>query len=400
MRLSQGRIHRATPGPSIIPDKVLRAMNRAAPNIYDGEIIDITESILSDLADFAKASGPVIIYVANGHGAWEASISNLFKKDDLILVISTGEFGTGWANLAKKMGLSVKVLDFGYESTVDLDKLEEVLRKDKSHKIQAVLTVQTDTASSVLNDVKKIKETIEVANHTALLLVDSIACFGCDRFEMDKWGVDLMITASQKGLMTPPGLSYCFIGEKSLERSLKIDKKSPYWDWLPRLNPEIFYERFFGTVPTHHIFGQRAALDMLLREGRENVFKRHRVLAEAVWKAVDQWGQSGPLACNIAQKKYRSNAVTTITAPGWDLNALCEWLKLNTGLELGVSLGFKSSKYMNGKSVCRIAHMGHLNPFMILGIISTIETGLIACGIPHKAGGARSAAESIAKASN
>ena len=397
MSLAQGRTHLATPGPSIIPDKVLEAMHRAAPNIYEGEIIEITESVLKDLTSFAKTSGDAVLYVANGHGAWEAAVANLFDPGDTVLIMATGQFGLGWADLCKKMNLNVILIDFGFEKSVDHEKLTTTLKNDPYYKIKGIFTVQTDTASSVLNNIKSIAHTIETCNHPALFLVDSIACFGCDRFEMDEWGVDIMVTACQKGLMTPPGISYCFVGNKAKKLSkLKINVP-PYWDWKPRMNPKIFYERFFGTAPTHHIFGQRAALDMMISEGRENIFRRHKVLAGAVWAALEKWGEENTIRPNIKKQMQRSTAVTTVRADGYDLTPLRQWLELNTGLVLGIGLGFSGSKYLDGKSVFRIAHMGHLNPVMLLGAITSIEAGFLACKIPYGKGGAGASAQFIAR---
>ena len=396
MSLSRGRDHLATPGPSIIPQQVLNAMHRSAPNIYEGEIVDVTESILDDLANFAGTTGNVVLYVSNGHGAWEAAIDNLFEKNDTILVLSTGQFGLGWASLSSKLGINTVVMDFGFEGTIDYNKLETTLSNDKQNNIKAVLTVQTDTASSVLNNIKLIKQTIEICRHPALFLVDSIACFGCDRLEMDEWGVDVMVTACQKGLMTPPGISYCFVNKKAYRVSEKKDSVSPYWDWKPRINPKIFYERFFGTAPTHHIFGQRAALDMMIEEGRENIFRRHKVLAGAVWAALEKWSQKKVIVPNIEEKSLRSAAVTTFRANGYDLGPFRDWLKNNTGLELGLGVGFTGLKYLDGKSVCRIAHMGHLNPVMILGVLASIEAGFNVYKIPIGDGGSGAAADFIA----
>ena len=396
MSLAQGRVHLATPGPSIIPDKVLEAMHRAAPNIYEGKIIPITESILKDLTSFANTTGDAVLYVANGHGAWEAAVANLFDSGDTVLVLATGQFGLAWADLCKKMKLNVILIDFGFEKSVDLEKLTTALKNDVTQKIKGIFTVQTDTASSVLNDIKLISQTIESSNHPALFLVDSIACFGCDRFEMDEWGVDVMVTACQKGLMTPPGISYCFVGNKAKKLSQLKEDKSPYWDWEPRMNPKRFYERFFGTAPTHHIFGQRAALDMMVNEGRENIFRRHKVLAGAVWAALEKWSEENIIKPNIKEQSQRSTAVTTVRADGYDLTPLRKWLELNMGLVVGVGLGFSGPKYLDGKSVFRIAHMGHLNPVMILGALSSIESGFLACGIPFGKGGAEASAQFIA----
>ena len=395
MLLSRGRIHSAVPGPSIIPDRVLLSMSKQAPNIYGKEVVEITESILKDLSSFAKTSGETVIYIANGHGAWEASIANLFEKKDKILVIATGEFGKGWANLAIKMGLEVEVLDFGPEETINFNKLEAALRSDKSHKIKGLVTVQADTASSVLNDLKAIRVVMDSCNHPALFLVDCIASFACDRLEMDDWGIDLAVTACQKGLMTPPGLSYCFVGEKAYLRSMETKLLSPYWDWKPRMNPKVFYERFYGTAPTHLLFAQRAALDMILEEGRQNIFKRHKIFAKAVWSAINHWGEAGSVVLNIKSSQHRSSAVTTVRADGYDLTKLRNWLKINGGLELGPGLGFESNRYMNGACVFRIAHMGHMNPNMLLGLLSTIEMGFLACNIPHNPGASSVAAQRI-----
>ena len=395
MLLSRGRIHRAIPGPSIIPDRVLQSMNKQAPNIYETEVAEITESILKDLSHFAKTSGETVIYISNGHGAWEASIANLFNQQDIILVIATGEFGKGWASLAKKMGLEVILLDFGPEGVINFNKLESILRSDKNYKIKGLVTVHADTASSVLNNLKTIRGVIDSCNHPALFLVDCIASFACDRLEMDDWGIDLVVTASQKGLMTPPGLSYCLVGQKSYRKSMESKLVSPYWDWKPRINPKVFYERFYGTAPTHLLFAQRVALDMILEEGRENIFIRHTIFANAVWDAITQWAKEGPIVPNIKSSQSRSTAVTTVRADGYDLTKFRNWVKNNAGLELGLGIGFDSSKYMNGASIFRIAHMGHMNPHMLLGLISTIEMGLLACNIPHNPGGSNVAAKRI-----
>ena len=205
MNFSNGRIHRALPGPSIIPEKVLQAMQRPAPNIYGGELEDITMSILSDIAKLAGSKGRVALYISNGHGVWEAALANLFRENDKILTISNGVFGKHWGNIASKLSIEVIHLEYGMEKRFEIDDLARVLSEDKRKEIRGILVVQTDTASSMLLDVKKISKLKQSLNHPALLLVDSIACFGCDDLRMDEWSDDLVLTASQKGLMTPPG---------------------------------------------------------------------------------------------------------------------------------------------------------------------------------------------------
>ncbi len=280
--LSSGRDLFMTPGPSVMPDCVLNAMHQAAPNIYEGELIETTDSILSDLAAFAGTQGHTALYICNGHGVWEAAISNLFEPGDRVLFLNSGTFGSGWANLARVMGVDVIELDFGRHDPIDADQVREQLLADNTHRIKAVLGVHTDTASSVLNDLPAIRRAIDDAGHPALFVVDAIASFGCDRYEMDAWGIDVTVTACQKGLMTPPGLGYLIFNHRAEVASQKIDKRSPYWDWAPRIRPEVFYQRFCGTAPTHLLFAQRAALDMINDEGYDTVWLRHAALARAV----------------------------------------------------------------------------------------------------------------------
>ncbi len=369
MKVSNGRIHRALPGPSIIPDKVLQAMQRPAPNIYGGELEEITMSILSDISKLAGSKGRVALYISNGHGVWEAALTNLFNEDDKILTISNGVFGKHWGNIASKLGIEV-------------------------------VHLETDTASSMLLNIEEISELKQSLNHPALLLVDSIACFGCDDMKMDEWGVDLLLTASQKGLMTPPGLGYLVIGERAEIQAKKVTKKSAYWDWGPRLDPTNFYEIYFGTAPTHLLFAQKAALEIMNEEGKDNIIKRHEILASTVWKAVDIWSQEGVLKFNVTSKENRSHAVTTLVAKNYDLLPFKNWVEKNTGVELGIGLGFEGPEYFDGNSAFRIAHMGHLNPHMLLGVLASLEMGLIAANIPFKKGGLDNAIDYLANSIN
>ena len=394
--LSSGRDLFMTPGPSVMPDRVLNAMHQAAPNIYEGELIETTDSILSDLAAFAGTQGHTALYICNGHGVWEAAISNLFEPGDRVLVLNSGTFGSGWANLARVMGIDVIELDFGRHDPIDADQVREQLLADNANRIKAVLGVHTDTASSVLNDLPAIRRAIDDAGHPALFVVDAIASFGCDRYEMDAWGIDVTVTACQKGLMTPPGLGYLIFNHRAEVASQKIDKRSPYWDWAPRIRPEVFYQRFCGTAPTHLLFAQRAALDMINEEGYESVWLRHSALARAVWSAVSVWGVTGPLQCNIGAEAYRSNAVTTIRADGHDMARMRQWCETEAGLVLGLGLGFDLPEYMDGRSVFRIGHMGHLNPPMLLGALATIDAAFKALDFPHGAGAVEAAASTLA----
>ncbi len=394
MTLSRGRDIVAIPGPSIIPDRVLGAMHRPAPNIYEGEIVEMVESIVEDLRRVARTDGRVAIYIGNGHAAWEAAIANILAPGQKALVIVTGRFGLGWADVARRMGVDVELLDFGFQSAIDAGRVAERLSADTGHAIRAVLAVQTDTASSVRNDVAALRGALDAAGHPALLAVDCIACLACDRFEMDAWGVDVMVAACQKGLMTPPGLGFTFHGERA--EAARVACPSPYWDWGPRTDPEAFYQRFCGTAPTHHLYGLRCALDMILaEEGLEQVWARHGVFARAVWAAVEAWGAVGALGLNIADQAERSHAVTTIrTGPG-DGARLRRWCADTAGVTLGIGLSVPG---VDPEGLFRIGHMGHLNPPMLLGTLATIDAGLTALGIPHGPGALEAAAAVIATA--
>ena len=400
MNFSNGRIHRALPGPSIIPEKVLQAMQRPAPNIYGGELEEITMSILSDIAKLADTKGRVALYISNGHGVWEAALANLFNENDKIITISNGVFGKHWGDIATKLGVEVLHLDYGMNRDFEMNDLEKVLVEDRDKKIKGILVVQTDTASSMILSIDEINKLKQSLNHPALLLVDSIACFGCDDMRMDEWGVDLLLTASQKGLMTPPGLGYLVIGERAENKAKKISKRSAYWDWSPRLDPTNFYEIYFGTAPTHLLFAQKAALEIINEEGKDNVIKRHEILANTVWKAIDIWSEEGVLKFNVTKKKNRSHAVTTLVAKNFDLLPFKNWIEKNTGVELGIGLGFEGPEYYNGNSAFRIAHMGHLNPHMLLGVLASLEMGLIATNIPFKKGGLDNAIDYLANSIN
>ena len=396
INLSFGKDHLAIPGPSNIPQRVLQAMNQPSPNIYGEEIIDTTQKVMNGIKDFANTSGSVIIYIANGHGVWEATLVNLFEEGDKILLCCNGHFGHKWGKIAKKLKLKIEYLDVGFSEAIDPGKIEAILKKDQKQEIKGVLTTYTDTSSSSKNNVKEFKNAINLANHGALLIIDCIASFGCERIEMDPWGIDVLITASQKGLMTPPGLGYCIISENVKENinNYKPSNKmiSPYWDWQPRLNPERFYEIFSGTPPTNLLIGQLEALKMLNEEGRENVFLRHKILSGMVWTCIEHLGSDGnALELNIKKIKERSNAVTTVFSKGFDFTKTREWISEQGGVDLGIGLGFTSLELLGGKSVFRIGHMGHLNPHMILGVLSLLEAGLTINKIPHRSGGVTAA---------
>ncbi len=383
MTLAQGRHYLAIPGPSVIPDRVLQAIHRPAPNIYVGELVELTESLIDDLKSVGRTENDVAIYIANGHGAWEAAIANTHSRGDRVLVLATGLFGLGWAQIARQLGVRCRIIDFGRSSDIDVARVEAALAADSAHEFSSVLMVHADTSTSVRNDVAAVRAALDRTGHPALLMVDCIASLACDRFEMDLWGVDVMVAGSQKGLMTPPGVAFVYFGTRADRARDRADCVSAYWDWRPRANPEEFYQHFGGTAPTHHLFGLRAALDMILDEGLENVWARHERLAQAIWAAFDAWATDGPLRLNIDCPGKRSRAVTSarIGAPlGLHLR---EWMTECVGVTLGIGLGMAEPDDPSGQGFFRLGHMGHVNAHMVLGLLGTMEAGLTALRIPH-----------------
>lgn len=394
---SGGREYLAIPGPSVMPDDVLRAMHRGAPNIYAGELVDMTASLLPDLKYVARTDGKVAIYISNGHGAWEAALSNVVSPGDKVLMPSTGRFGHGWADMAEGLGAEVELLDFGRSSPLDPAQVETALRADKDHKIKAVLATHVDTSGGVLNDIPSLRAALDAAGHPALLMVDCIASMGCDRFEMDAWGVDVAVAASQKGLMTPPGLGFVFVGAKAEDARASVPRVSRYWDWKPRIDPEVYYQHFGGTAPTHHLYGLRAALDIIRAEGIENIWARHDRLASAIWSACEIWGEAGPLSLNMTERAHRSRAVTALRIGMPHGPRLRRWVEKNAGLTLGIGLGMSEEGDPSGAGYFRIGHMGHINAHMVMGLLGGIETAFNALDIPHGAGALAAAAKRLAQ---
>jgi alanine-glyoxylate transaminase/serine-glyoxylate transaminase/serine-pyruvate transaminase len=277
------------------------------------------------------------------------------------------------------------VLPGDLRRAVDPTALEARLRADRAGEIKAVLVVQVDTASGVVNDIPCVRRAINDAGHGALLMVDTIASLATMPFEMDAWGVDVAMSGSQKGLMTPPGLSFVAAGPRARAVHEKADLRTPYWDWTAR-EGDVHYQKYAGTPPEHLMFALRRALDMLLAEGLENVFLRHRLLAEAVRRAVDIWSQGQAIGFNVIEPCERSDTVTTVLmGNGHDPRPLVDYCNKKCGVVLGIGIGDLSGKAF------RIAHMGHVNAPMVLGTLGVIEVGLKALGIPHGTGGAQAA---------
>ena len=386
MTVRAGREFLAIPGPTTMPDEVLQAMHRPALDIYSKEMVELTESLLADLSKLFSTKGQSYIHIANGHGAWESTLSNVLSRGDKVLVLESGRFAIGWGQAAAAMGADVEVLKGDWRRAIRPADVEERLRQDKEHKIKAILAVQVDTASGAYNDIEAIGKAIKASGHPALFMVDTVASLGCMPFEMDAWGVDVAMSGSQKGLMTPPGLGFVAANDRAREVHKKAGMRTPYWDWSEREGSE-HYRKYAGTAPVHLLFALRQAINMLYAEGLENAFQRHRLLGEAVRRAVSVWGEGQVLGLNIAEPQERSNTVTTVLMNGHDPVALHSYCKEKCGVVLGVGIG-----ELHGQAF-RIAHMGHVNAPMILGTLGVIEVGLNALGIPHGKGGTEAAIE-------
>jgi alanine-glyoxylate transaminase/serine-glyoxylate transaminase/serine-pyruvate transaminase len=390
MSVAKGREFLSIPGPTNVPDQVLQAMQRPAIDIYSGEMIGITDSCLADLRTIFGTKGRVYIYAANGHGGWEAALSNVLSRGDTVLVLESGRFAVGWGEMAQMMGAEVEPLKGDWRRAVDPAALEERLKRDKNHTIKAVLAVQIDTASGVVNDIAAIRKAMDAAKHPALLMVDTVASLGCMPFAMDAWGVDVAMAGSQKGLMTPPGLAFVAANDRARTAHKTAGMRTLYWDWTFR-EGEIHYQKYCGTPPEHLLFALRKALDMLLAEGLENASRRHTLLADATRAAVSKWVEGQVLAFNIINPAERANSITNILVQGRDPQPLLDYCRDKCGVVLGVGLG-----QLTGKAF-RIAHMGHVNAPMVLGTLGTVEMGLQALKIPHGSGGVQAAIDYLGR---
>ena len=387
MTISNGREFLVIPGPTTIPDEVLRAMHRPAVDIFDPELVEITDTCRADLKTIFGTCGETYIYAANGHGAWEAALANVLSSGDEILVLNSGRFAEAWGKMADLMDLRVLSLPQDWRHAVDPEAVEARLRADTKGRIKAVLVVQVDTASGVVNDIAAIVAAVRAAGHDALVMVDTIASLATMPVEMDDWGVDIAVSGSQKGLMLPPGLSFVAAGERAWAAHPAAGLRTRYWDWTAR-HGELHPEKYCGTPPEHLLYGLRCSLDILLQEGLENVIQRHRLLAEAVRLAVATWCEGGALEFNIIAPEQRANSVTTVLMDeAYDPLGFRDFCRQCCGVVVGGGIGD-----LRGKAL-RIAHMGHINAPHILGALGVVELGLVARNVPHGAGGTQKAIE-------
>lgn len=389
--LNVGRTNMAIPGPSVIPERVLAAMARPMIDIYTGDLVDQSNDAFARLPAIARTSGPVFATMGNGHAAWQMAIDNTMSRGDKVLVLESGRFATLWGEMAAKSGVEVEVLPGTDRGPVDPAALQARLEADVDHDFKAILTVQTDTASSVINDLPALRAAIDDAGHPAMFMVDCIASLGCEPYEMDAWGIDLTVGATQKGLMVPPGLGFVWANERAVAAHEHAGLRSGYFEWDRRLTAQAHYELYAGTPPVSHIYALNEALDMIDEQGGlEKVWERHRALASAVWAAVDAWSSPDGIQFNITDPDRRSAAVTTVRTGSIDAEALRSLCRHQAGLVLGIGISGQT-----GESF-RIGHMGYIDPPSILGVLGTIEAALTAMGRAPKDSGVAAAAATLA----
>ena len=376
-----GRHFLQIPGPTNTPDRVLRAM--AAPTIdHRGpEFAVLGRAVLEGLQTIFQTRSPVVIYPASGSGAWEASLVNTLSPGDAVLAFDIGEFSKNWAEVARRLGLSVELAPGTWRKGVDPDDVQERLARDRDHRIRAVLVVHNETSTGVTSRLPAIRRAIDAASHPALLLVDAVSALGSIELRHDEWGLDVTLAGSQKGLMLPPGLSFNAISAKALAASKDAKLPRSYWAWEPMLAANA--SGFFPTTPaTNLLFGLREALQMLAEEGLPQVFARHRRLAAAARAAMRAWG----LEILCEREDEFSPVVTTVVMPsGHDADRFRSIVLDRFNMSLGAGLG-----RLKGR-VFRIGHLGDFNELMLVGTLGGVELGLTAAGVPFRPGGVQAA---------
>ena len=381
-----GRHFLQIPGPTNVPDGVLRAM--AAPTIdHRGpEFAALTREVLAGMAAVIRTRQPVVLFPASGTGAWEAALANALSPGDRVLMAETGHFATLWRDIALRLGLDPLFVPGDWRRGVDAAGIEARLAEDGGHTIRAVCVVHNETSTGVTSDIAAVRRAIDAARHPALLMVDTISSLASIDYRHDEWGVDVTVGASQKGLMLPPGLSFNAVGERALAAHGAARLPRSYWDWAPvlRANERGFFPY---TPPTNLLFGLREALRMLQSEGLERVFARHDRHGEATRRAVQAWGLE--LLC-ANPSEYSSSLTAVLTPSGHDAAGLLDVILERFDLALGVGLGKLAGR------VFRIGHLGDFNDLSLLGTLAGVEMGLGLAAIPHRSGGVDAAMTHLA----
>lgn len=388
MTYQSGRHFLQIPGPTNVPDRVLRAM--AAPTIdHRGpEFADLTRQVLAGAGRLCGAGGPVALYPSSGTGAWEAALVNTLSPGDRVLAFDIGHFASLWAKMARGLGLDLDVVPGDWRRGVRAEQVYEKLAADSAHQVKAVLIVQNETSTGAATGIPRIREAIDRAGHPALLLVDAVSSLGSIDYRHDEWGVDVTIAGSQKGMMLPPGLALNAISPKALEASRAARLPRSYWDWKPLL-ATAETGAFPYTPPTNLLFGLREALAMFEEEGLPAVWERHARFAEAARRAARGWGLD--LVCQ--EPDDYSRTLTAVMLPGGhDADQVRKVILDRFNMSLGTGLGRLAGK------VFRIGHLGDLNDLTLAGTLCGVEMGLTLAGVPVTRDGVRAALDYLAAA--
>ena len=386
----RGRQFFANPGPTNIPDSILRAIDRPTIDFMDPEFVTVYEACFAGVKRVLRTNQHVFMYTASGHGSWEATLLNLFSPGDVILVLETGYFSVQWSVMAEKLGLQVRSIGADWRHGVDVADVAAALEADTTHQIRAVCVVHNETSTGVALSLPDIRAAMDNAGHPALFLADTISSLGSMDFRMDEWRIDAVVGGSQKGLMLPTGMSFTGVSDKALEAHKSARLSRHYFDWTPM--QARAHHSFIGTVPTSIFYGLAESLRLIEEEGLDQVIVRHHRLAEAVRRAVRVWsGNNGPqLFCTDPARQ--SDTVTAIWMPdGHDAEAVRATARNRFNVSLGGGLG------KLGGRVFRIGHLGDLNEPMIMGTLGAVELSLRANNVPHGKGGLDAAMDFLAE---
>ena len=376
-----GRHFLQIPGPSPVPDRILRAIDMPVIDHRGPGFAEVGHRVLRGVKGIFKTQQPVIIYPSSGTGAWEAALVNTLSPGDKVVMVETGHFAYLWKQLAEKLKLQPEVIETDWRRGADPQLVEDALRADKGHTIKALCVVHNETSTGCTSRIAAIREAMDAAGHPALLLVDTISGLASADFCFDDWGVDVAISGSQKGLMLPPGLSFNAVSEKALAASANADLPRSYWQWHEMI--EANARGYFPYTPaTNMLFGLAEAIDMLNEEGLDNVFARHKRHAQATRVAVETWG----LEVQCLVENEHSPVLTAVRVPeGSDADQLRSVILKECDLSLGNGLSKVQGK------VFRIGHLGDINDVTLIGTLAGVEMGLSLAGVPHQAGGVQAA---------
>jgi alanine-glyoxylate transaminase/serine-glyoxylate transaminase/serine-pyruvate transaminase len=386
MAVVRGRNFFQNPGPTNIPDRILKAMASPSMDFHSAGFEAIAAECYAGLRRVFKTEGTILVYAASGHGAWEAALANTLSPGDRVLIVESGYFSLKWGELAEGLGLVPETVPGDWRAGADPAALEKCLKEDRKGAIKAVMLVHNETSTGVTNRVAEMRRAIDAAKHPALFLVDVISSLGTMDFRMDEWGVDVVVGGSQKGLMMPPGMAFTAVSDKALEASKAARLTRIYWDWRKLLNGAKEQSYYNGTAPVNLFYALKEALLMMEEEGLDRVFARHRRLAEASRRAVRAWRQNDGPETFAADPRVASESVTAILVPdGTNANEVRRVCFEKFNVSLGGGLG-----PLDGR-VFRLGHMGDLNEPMILGAIAAIEMAFEIVNVPHGKGGVAAA---------